>query len=354
MSKIKKTLSFLLKATFTLLITISIYLFFSQEGLRGNHDSKSYSKVLNYFVENITHKGFIGWIKNLGNADASKVSVHREEQVIRYKLKMLSKSLNSYFLNLSQGTEFFVNENALARFILKKSYTHEKQALSALLKKYLKDNKELLEISLFNKIGEKVSSIKYKHVADYSLDAGLLKSVENQRSTLIRNKINGNLVVLSKIEAQDGNLIGYIAQTISATFFTKLLDHLEINQNLFYLKNSHNEIIVDNYKTYELIKKDQYNMSKFFYKKLTKLYTNNININVQDTRYSLGVIIEKKNAFGNLVAILSLLAMLYCSMMIVKIFSKHFLNLIGQSKQETFYKKKRKQSAMTFFVSSKT
>ena len=329
-----------MKAFVIVMLTLGIYLYFGQY---KNHNpyANRYSTLITHFIDDISLNTPLIPILKWFDVDPSHIEINKHETMIRYKLKILAKSLNNYFSSLSQNTTSTINKPTVARFITGQYYDGHKTY--DLLKRYLKNNKDVLEISLFKPNGQKLSTVRYQNTPEYTLHPKLLKTLNHVDTTFVKSDHEGTLIHVSKIK-HGNQVIGIVTQTISQSFFTKILDHLEISGRLFYLKNASEEVIVDNYDAYQIAHtKHKQSIPYLFYKHLTSLKTHSISLGIEQTKYTLGVIIEENNTFGNLMALLSLLLFLYLAMLLLSAAAAKSMAILKDIKQKRFYRSKRHQ-----------
>ncbi len=352
-NQFKKLILMITKGLLISFITFSIYLFISYKKNPTRIQGNYYSKIMTRFIDQFNDNNHITFVKNWFHVNPSHIKVNQEEKIIQYKLRILCKGLNNYFANFTKNTENILNNSEITDFLIQNSYSKKKDKINSLLKTYLINNKDLLEISLFKTDGKKLSTVKYHNIQEYILHPNILKTLENKDNLLIKSKSKKHLIVISKVKKNNQTTI-LISQTLDNSFFTKILDYLEINQDLFYLKNTNNEMIIDNYEAYEFIRNKQYSIPFLLYQKLTSVSNQSIKLKIKNTEYTLGAIIEKNNSLGNLLAILSLFFFFYLAMLLFNFTSYQISTMINESKKQKFYQKKKEKREDIEFDFSKS
>ena len=346
-NQFKKLVLIAIKGLIITLIALSIYLFISYKKISTHIQANYYSKIMIRFIDQFNNNNHITFIKDWFHVNPSNIKVNQEEKMIQYKLRILCKGLNNYFANFTKNTENILNNSNITDFLNQNSHSKKKNEINSLLKTYLINHKDLLEVSLFKTDGKKLATVKYQNIQEYLLHPNILKTLENKNSLLIKSKSKKHLIVISKVKENNQTTI-FISQTLDNSFFTKILDYLEINQDLFYLKNINNEVIVDNYEAYEFIRNKQYSIPFLLYQKLTSVSNQSIKLKIKNTEYTLGAIIEKNNSLGNLLAILSLFFFFYLALLLFNFISCQISTIIHKSKKQKFYQKKGEAIELDF------
>ncbi len=251
-----------------------------------------------------------------------KVKETTEEKLSQYKLTILSKNIDLYFKNLLIETqEQIANENLL-NFIKNSNNYYNYYKIKRDLQKYLEHNADVLEFSLYNKLGSKLISLKYKNISDYLIGENIVKHVEKKNNVLLKHKNSKNLVLVSAVK-NNGSVVMFATQTINPVFFTRILDRLEISDQLFYLKDSDDFVVLDNFEYIEYQKtiedvNEKNKLAEGFYKSLVQLKEKSITIDFDNIQYSLGTVVERNNIWGNVISLLSFLIILYIAQLIMR------------------------------------
>ena len=226
------------------------------------------------------------------------------ESLTEYKLTILSKSLDQYFLALLQETEELMQQANFYQVVLSKGKWGSWKSVQNILSGYLKKNVDVLEFGVYSDLGEKVVGVKYQDVPDYELSEVIRKGIIKNKNVLIRHKQNKNLILLSSVTVK-GKAAFFITQTLHPVFFSRILEYLEISEELFYVKNG-DTVMIDNGDVIawakENVSEEQKKKSVFagFYEALTKSNEKLVKLNTSTVDYRLGTVMERNNAWGNL------------------------------------------------------
>ena len=305
-----------------LLVASSLVIFFNQKSIQDHLPNRYFPEIVGNFFETVTSRGPLAWVRKWFHVDPGSVQVNTREKMITYKLDILSKSLNNYFRSILEETDEFIIRQKIHHLLVNSTYLMDTSSIKDKFTTYLRENLDVLEISLYHPHGERLSTFKYKRVQPYLLSPKVFKRLETHDNILLRNNQSKNLVLVSTIR-RNGKSIGIISQTIDVVFFTKILDFLNINNQLFYIKNPDEELIVDNYAAYQYLHDKELSFPYLFYKKLTSPREMNLMINVDDVHYSLGVIIHENNMAGHIAAFLTLIFFIYLGMIIAGLIRRH-------------------------------
>ena len=311
------------KAALTFVIVIGLFLVIHQKFVKDKTQGIRFSNVIDRFLESATDAGPIGWIRGWFEVNPSNIAVSKQEELTSYKLQILSKSLNNYFQSLLADTQDLISTSSISD-ILHESDGHNADTvkIKSLLKKYLKNNLDIAEVSLYSSKGEKLTSVKYRSVKNYLISKKLIDRLHRQDNVLVKNGANKQLVLISAIR-NNKTLMGVVTQTLNPVFFTKILDFLNINDNLFYIKNPDNELVIDNYSAYAYLNESKMSFPYLFYRKLTKSRESMLSLNIDNVNYAIGVIIDENNLLGNMLAFLFFIAVIYIGIFFVSIMWKN-------------------------------
>jgi len=191
----------------------------------------------------------------------------------------------------------------------------------------MKNNSDIMEVSLWNIQGDRISSVKYRNISTYLVNRNIFSMLRDKSNILLKSSESKYLILISAVK-KEGLITGYISQTLNPVFFTKILDFLNINDNLFYIKNTDNELVLDNYPAYQFINNEQ-SYSYLFYRKLTRAREENLAIAIDKVSYSLGVIIEENNAAGQLISLTSLTIIIILSLLLTNFIWNNTVHLLS-------------------------
>ena len=320
---------FLFYPILIIMITFGFILFFSQPKFQSNDNNIENPSILNSFF-NSFHSSFPArFVKGWFNIDSSEIKMTVQEKVIENNLISLKRHINLYFESLLKETQKFINTPIIYNIVQnKKSYNGS--TIQVVLEDYLRNNLDLIEVGLFSVTEngiQKIFRTKYKQIKSYQISDKIIQKLSFKNNILIKNSLNNQLVLVSAIK-KNQELTGFITQTINTIFFTKILDFLGLNKNLFFLKTQEGNVIVDNYKTYKYYKdSDQKNTLSLFYKPLFEKKMQESVIKIDNINYRVGTIIKKNNMLGNTIAILLLCLLLYFAIVITTFFIKNISSI---------------------------
>ncbi|HBE02046.1 MAG: hypothetical protein A2096_01480 [Spirochaetes bacterium GWF1_41_5] len=319
MSRFRKILTLQIIKTITVIIlSAALMLFFSQTKIIDNAWGRQVSSLFGNFFSTLSTTAPAMLIRGWFGIDASGLKISSREELVTYQLTILSRSLKNYFSSLLKNTNRLL-ENRLFRELKEvKLYSQTVDRFNMLLMQYIRNNPDITEMSLFDKDGSKITSIKYKTTVSYSLHPDLLAKLSAKDTLLIRNPENGYLVLVSAIREQN-RVIGFISQSINPVFFSKIIDFLHINKNLFYIKNSENSVVVDNFDIYKKVNNADIGYSFLFYRNLTSPEEQEFKIKIDNIDYGIGMIIEKNNLAGDIAVLLILIGIVYLAFVIINV-----------------------------------
>lgn len=319
-----------IKVIIVILITSSLLLFFNQkkfENLYGEY----LPEVMSNFIDKVFHISAFSVIRSWFEVDPSNIKVNTQEKMTTYKLELLGKSLNNYFKSLLEETDELISHYNVYQLLRGNSYEPDKPNIKNYFKKYIRNNLDILEVSLYKSDGEKLSSVKYKNIPGYTISKKIIEKLQLQDNIFIKNSVNQNLVLISAIKDrsvpkssdESSEIIGIISQTINPVFFIKILDFLNINDELFYIKSPDDEYIVDNYSAYQFIQNKGLSFPYLFYQKLSQTKESKLTLNVNEVNFAIGVIVRENNMAGNFVAFICFLLLFYLGFVLVQFAWKH-------------------------------
>ena len=321
MSNISKKL---IKIGLVVLMTCGLFLFFGQKKFQNNVYGEYIPNVMGDFIHNVFDLPPFSVVRSWFRVDPSHIEINTEEKIISYKLELLGKSLNNYFKNLLKETDKLVSHYHVYELLQDGSYLLDRVQIKSRFKNYIKGNLDILEVTLYNLDGEKLSSVKYRSVPEYLISQKIINKLKTEDNIFIKNPANQNLILISLVRDQNknGKVIGFVSQTINPIFFTKILDFLSINDELFYIKSPDDEYIVDNYSAYQFIQNKKSSFSHRIYQKLSQSKESSLKLNVDKVHFSIGVIVRENNTVGNTAAFLCFLFLLYLGFSIVQLIWK--------------------------------
>jgi hypothetical protein len=306
---------------FALLVVAGLLAFVSQpavrEGLFGAHAWKVVANLL----DEGTQKGPLSVVSAWWNPDTSQIQLSRAEAMSRYQLRLVARSLDNFFRLLLTDTVKVVDHEVF-RAMLSEGAHDPFQESHAILKEYLQGNLDVMEISVWTRGGVRVSSMRYKSSPEYLLSPNLLARLDQRDNVLLKHSSTPNLVLVSAIRRK-GKVVGAVSQTLSPLFFTKILDFLGVNQHVFYLRNREGDLVVDNYGASQFVARRESGPSYAFYRKFTTAKETSLTLKIDQVDYDLGVIVEKNNLAGHLLAFGILLLCVYLALLIVQLLWKH-------------------------------
>ncbi len=316
----------LIKMTLVVLVTCGLLLFFGQKRFENNVYGKYVPGVLGNFIHNVFDLPPFSTLRSWFRIDPSHIEINTEEKMTSYKLELLGKSLNNYFKNLLQETDKLVSHHRISELLKDGVFHVDKVQIKNQFKGYIKNNLDILEVSLYNVNGEKLTSVKYRSVPEYLISEKIIIKLKNEDNIFIKNPANQNLILISAIrdqsQANKSKVIGLVSQTINPIFFSKILDFLSINDELFYIKSPDDEYIVDNYSSYQFIQNKSSSIPYLIYQKLSRSKESKLKLNVDKVNFSIGVIIRENNTAGNIAAFIAFILLLYLGFAIIQLIWK--------------------------------
>ncbi len=300
----KKRIGLLVKVFLSLVFTLLFFVFITRSYSGEGTYKNSFSKIISNFGGEL--KGF-PVVKEVGNWFYPKFNESQTSSFIRYKLVVVLKYLDNYFKDILTDTQEKILDNNIQN--LKKTTVNVSyyNKFKENLKKYLVDNKDILEISLYEEDGEKLIGVKYKKINGYKITKELIEQLKVKNNLLLKHQNSSNLILLSMVKFEGKPFI-IVSQTIHQNFFSRILDELEVSDNLFYFKDSKDFVILDNYRAYSYKEeKKEKNASYGFYKTFVQAKDVNLKINLSSVDYSLGVVVNKNSFWGNVLASMVLL-----------------------------------------------
>lgn len=301
-----------LKLGSTFVVLLGMILFVSQPWVQEKMGGSYFWKVTSNFIYSLTESAPIRKVMEWTVVDPTNLRMNTREELVRYKLQMLSKSLNNYFESLLLETDKLVSTASISSMLIARSVpTAEKRStVRRSFKQYLSDNSDVVEVSLFDAKGNRLSSVKYKGLQDYALAPEVLKYFSNCDNLVVKGPNSKDLVIVSSVRNKNV-LIGFVCQTVSSYFFTKILDFLNINQNLFYIRGPGDTTLVDNQEVYSYLNDGKkFSYSYLFYERLTKPTETSLDVNIDKVDYSVGMVLPKNNLLGHFMGLVILLIML--------------------------------------------
>lgn len=318
-----------------------ILAFFAQGPVRETLFGSHAWKIVGNFMGEATTGGPLALVKAWFAPDNSAIPLSRDEEMTRYQLRLVARSLDNFFRSLLEQTQNLVDRSPVMQTLTGGHAIDPLQEVKEGMRQYLQDNLDVMEISLWGLDGQKMAGIRYKQAPEYTLAPQILNRLDNKDNVLLRHSASANLVLVSAVRNK-GRVVGAVSQTLNPIFFTKILDFLGVNQKIFYLRNREGDLVVDNYGAYQHLGRKLDSASFTFYRKFTTAKESNLSLKIDNVDYDLGVILEKNNLAGHLLAFLALLACVYLSLLAVQTLSKHLAKLFrawkdsraGQTREE--------------------
>ncbi|HMB00588.1 MAG TPA: hypothetical protein VKS21_06340 [Spirochaetota bacterium] len=326
-----KSLNFITKSIIILITVCGIFLFVGQTKFNKNSYVKYFYRIVANFINSSTET-----INSWFIVDSSNIKINNKEKHSKYKLRLVAKSLDNYFQNLMLNSEKTVSSYQIEALLSGKSYNVNQKDIQKRLKHHLYKNKDILEISIYNIKGDKLSSMRYRNIPAYKLNQSIIPKLKKKDNLLVKDSTTGNMIIVSAIKRRNA-LTGFITQTLNPVFFTKILDFLDIKENLFYIKNYRDELVLDNYNAYQYINNKKHSVPFMLYNKLTSSSSKNIKLNIDNVNYALGMIIEDNNMAGNLLAVFFIFIIVYMAILLINIGWKNIAQLIFLKKNHKEY-----------------
>ncbi len=299
----KKTI-FFTKIFLSLSLILLFFFFLTRKNFYDHSYNNYLGKILYNFGQNVQQNYLVKQVTNWFNPTINEST---QDSFINYKLVIVLKYLDNFFQDLLKDTQKNIldeNIHNLKKTVISTKYYEN---FKKNLKDYLTSNKDLLEVSLYEESGEKLIGIKYKNIGNYTITPSLIKELEKKNNLLLKHQNNANLILLSLVKDKKKPFL-IISQTINHNFFPRILDELEVSDNLFYFKDSRNFVVLDNYNSHAY-KEEKNNSSAYkFYQAFTEAKDVNLAVNINKVDFSLGVVVDKNNFLGNALALLILVA----------------------------------------------
>lgn len=311
-----------LRVALTIVLVFGLYLFLSQKIFLDNLFGQQTFRVFQNFVSEITTHGPFAIVRHWFQTDPSRLPLSQEEELTRYQLRILGRSLDNYFKSILTSTDTLIQKESLIPLFEMGRSADPSQDVRGALREYLQGNLDLMEISLYNPQGAKLHSVRYRTAGDYLLSPKVIEQLRIKDNILLKHSASPNLVLVSAVK-KEGQLIGLVSQTLNPVFFTKILDFLNINQRLFYIKNNDQELVVDNYGAYQHLTQRLNSFSYQFYRKLTTSRESNMILKIDNVDYAIGVIIEENNMAGNILSLLALTLVVYLGIFLMSLIWRH-------------------------------
>ena len=291
------------KVAMSLFLTLLFFLFITRASSEDEGYRNYFSKIITNFGKEFQKTPLVKDVMEWFNPT---INENTEDSFIRYKLVVVLKYLDNYFKSILEDTqEKILDDNIqnLKKATISFSYYEN---FKKNLKDYLIDNKDLLEITFYGETGEKLIGVKYKNISGYKMTKALIDKLKKHNNLLLKHQNSSHLILLSLVKDKDKPFL-IISQTIEQNFFSRILDELEVADNLFYFKDSNNFVILDNYGAYAYKENKKESGSYDFYKTFVKAEDVNLSINLNSVEYSLGVVVDRNNFWGNVMAVLFLI-----------------------------------------------
>ncbi len=310
-----RLLAFSSKLGIIFIASFLIFYWLTHNTFKQNELLKQTSRVTNNFIKSWESK----LPPALNELFYTELKPTQQEELLNYKLTMVSKSLDQYFKNLLLKTQEQIANDYLLTFFQSNRNYYNQYKVKRDLQKHLEQNRDLLEFSIYKLDGSRVVSLKHKNIPDYYISSKILGQVKSKKNLLLKHKNSANLVLLSSVTYHDEQVL-VISQTINPVFFTRILSYLEASKELFYLKDSDDFIIVDNYdaKSFYAIQKSKPTATSdhrfiSLYETFVGLHEKTIKIDLDKVEYSLGMVVERNNIWGNIFSVITLVFIIFIS-----------------------------------------
>lgn len=282
-------------------LTFSLLIFFLFIRLKSTENSFTdyFSKILTNFQVNFEQTVYTEHILNWFNPN---LKAGEQEEYRKYKLSILAKTINIFFKNILVDVQNNVVNGGLKNFIENKS-PKDLEGLKVGITKHLRNNPDIREVSTYDLNGNKIFGIKFKDSPSYNFNQEIIKELIQNKNLLLKRGEDKNLILLSTIEDSSKKPFLILSQSIHKDFFNRILKHLEINNDIFYIKDSNNFVLFDNNNIQNSDKTVPSQISYKVYNSLTQPEEKNLKINLNNISYSLGTIVKKNNIWGNLFAL---------------------------------------------------
>lgn len=269
----------------------------------------------------------------------------QEEEFTEYKLTVVSKSLGQYFSLLLEETQELLHRKNISQIVLSGGKWGSWEGTKGVLQGYLARHVDVMEFSVYSDSGEKVIGAKYQSIPNYELSVDVRRKAIQGKNILFRHKQSRNLILLSSIVVE-GSPAFFVTQTLHPVFFSRILDYLEIDKELFYIKSG-SSVMIDNsnaVKWSENLTNAQGKTKSSlagFYSKLVSSEERVIELNTDTIDYRLGTVVKRNNAWGNmfvliLISLFFVINFYFLSVLFHFIFSlsltKYFLKLWDKSR----------------------
>lgn len=289
---------FLINLFFSLAFSLLVFFLFIRLKTTENTTGNYFSKVLSNFQQNFEDSLYSKSIKKWFNPELKSDS---QEQLNTFKLTILAKTINTYFNTLLVDTQNNIVTDNLHSFISEKTTPSLKQ-LKKEISQHILNNPELREVSTYDLEGNKIFGIKFKNTPNYVFSKDVMNDLIKSKNLLLKQGQDNNLILLSLIEDKEKKPFMIVSQSIHHSFFDRVLKHLGIADNVFYLKDSENFVLFDNQGSTQSAPIES-GFSYRVFKTLTQAEESNLKVNLNDVSYSIGTIVQKNNVWGNVAAL---------------------------------------------------
>ena len=319
-----------------LIMIIGLFFFINFIKVINKTDNNFYSVFRNFSSE-IFSKGPTGFLYDWFTIKKGDAVFSEKEEMISYQLRLLTKMLNGYFKNLLLRTDKLVakfKNNDFITFIKKGKFSGQYyyKEIRTNIKDYLLRNKDVIASYLFTLNGQVVTGAKYKKVKPIQLDQKMILETVSNKNILL--KYDKYVLLLSSINYKN-QPTSIFCQLLNPIFFSQILANLEISDNIFYLKNQNNEIVIHNYESQKYINANKNKViSDLFYRSFTKNKENELAIKINKMDFKISSIIRENNFWGYTISLLFFIMMLLASIYLVNFSFSFIKKLIIKKKNK--------------------
>lgn len=282
------------------LMTVGLLFYFNHSKFKENSPVELLGDLTRGFVRYFKEMPLI--VETLDLFDY-KVTGH-EEEFTEYKLTVVSKSIAQYFSLLLEETQELLHRKNISQVVLSGGKWGSWEGTKDVLQGYLSRHIDVLEFSVYSDSGEKVIGAKYQSIPNYELGVDVRRKAIQGKNILFRHKQSRNLILLSSIVVE-GQPAFFVTQTLHPVFFSRILDYLEIDEELFYIKSG-SSVMIDNSnavkwtENLEAVQTKGKSSLAGFYSKLVYSEERVIELNTDVIDYRLGTVVKRNNTWGNL------------------------------------------------------
>ena len=325
-----------------ILIILLVGLFFFINFIKViNKSNNNLYLVFRNFSSEVFSKGPTGFLYDWFTIKKGDAIFSKKEGMVFYQLNLLTKMLNGYFENLLLKTDRLVGKfknNDFISFIKKGKFSKQYyyNAVRKDIKNYLLKNKDVIASYLYTLDGRVVTGAKYQNIKAINLSQEMIAKTISNKNVLL--KYGKYVLLLSSVTYQNQPTTVF-CQMLNPIFFSQILAGLEINKNIFYLKDKNNEVLIHNYEAQQYVSANQNKIiSDLFYRSLTKNKEQELEIEINEMDFKVASIIRENNFWGYTVSLIFFIAMLYCSIYFVNFIFNKVKSFIAKKKNDNILK----------------